>query len=98
MTMKVKIINTSNWQGEAIEVHTLEKSKTLQPGESVDISMQVPPGSVKVFLIPNVDGNKHAPFKDLKGKQVFPAVKTEFVHDIAGYEENQSPGIEEETG
>ena len=80
MTQSVTIVNTSNWEGEMVEVLAGEKndiSIQLYPGESTQIHPSEYKNSIAVPIRFWRTGERK-PFRDDEGKQVFPDVDVIF--------------------
>ena len=75
MTMSVTITNTSNWDGENIELEVNGKVQLLVPGENIVLSMQ---SATRGIRIKDASELKIKPFldKDQNGRQIFPRALT----------------------
>ena len=78
MTASITIVNTSNWEGEMVEVTSNDITVRLEPGESTEIhkrdsSIDVP---IRFYAEP-----ESKPFYNDEGAQVFPEVEVKFKPD-----------------
>ena len=88
MTKSITVVNTSNWDGEDVELEltqggtpTPSRLHNLQPGEKVQISLE---GGNKDILVRSNSKEETKPFV-LSGKQVYPQVSVGFNGD-EGYQ------------
>ena len=75
MTMSVTIVNTSNWDGEDIEVGA---GRRLKPGEQVSSSLEHVDGAENTFIITSRPAADVKPFQDGDGHQKLPHVAVTF--------------------
>lgn len=79
MTKSITIVNTSNWDGEDVELDSqaiLEGTgkKILRPGESIKLNYPFA-GEVSLDVrVTDKEKDKTAPIKDDTGEQVVPVV------------------------
>ena len=73
MTMSVTITNTSNWDGENIELEVNGKVQLLIPGDNAVLSMQ---SATRGIRIKDACKQEIKPFLNEDGEQIFPKAST----------------------
>ena len=78
MTRSVKIVNTSNWEHEDVEVTVVSKTETkkvsLQPGDTCDVG-PYSDGELVSVIMSGVTPETPVPFRKEGGGQDFPTVE-----------------------